>query len=280
MFAKALNNLAVERGTMERCTDPNNMAHDFCASLHRRLNTWPVAAAALVSLLALAQPSEAKVVYTPANVVIQDAYYLDVNNDGVIDFTIQNTVKFTNRCDEYAYVDELPASGNGVVPSYDINGEWPAALTRGATIGSGPQFEGSFATMAFFSVNCPFVHSEGPWVDVVQHYLGLRFQANGQIHYGWAALTVVLHEGRGGGGSFVVTLTGYAYETISGKSILAGQTSATQYDPAMKPEDSGPAASVNNPVLETPQTVSLERRTIDIQGVPSWPGKESSLEGN
>ena len=132
-----------------------------------------------------------------------------------------------------------------MVPYYDINGEWPAALTQGARIGSGPQFEGSLATMAFFSVNCPFEHSAGPWVDVVQHYLGLRFQVNGLTHYGWARLTVLLHCGRGGCGSFVVTLTGYAYETIPGKSINAGQTSGLadgfEAIPDLgSPDDSGP----------------------------------------
>ena len=209
---------------MKSSTHLDNAAHSLYESVHRRLNPCAIAAIVAVACFALAQPAEAKVVYTPAKIVLQGSYNLDVNNDGITDFTIQNTGKFTNRCVEYAYVDEGPASGNGVVPYYDINGEWPAALTQGARIGSGPQFEGSLATMAFFSVNCPFVYSEGPWVDVVQHYLGLRFQVNGQTHYGWARLTVLLHCSRGGGCSLVATLTGYAYETIPGKSIIAGTT--------------------------------------------------------
>jgi hypothetical protein len=249
MFVKLLNNLSVERG-VERSTDPNNTPHDFCTPLHRQPNTWLVAAAALVCLLALAQPSEAKVIYTPANVVIQGFYNLDIDHDGVADFTIQNVEKFTSRCDQYAYVDELPNPENGVVPYYDINGEWAAALPTGATIGSGRQFDVSLVSMAFFSLNCPFEHFAGPWMDVVQRYLGLRFQVNGQTHYGWASLSVELHQGRGGG-SFVVTLTGYAYETIAGNSILAGQTSGAQDDPAISLEHSGSAASVDHLILDT-----------------------------
>ena len=231
---------------MKGSPDRDNTAQSRYESIQQRVNTRAIATlVAVVSVLALAQPSEAKVVYTPANVVIQSTYNLDVNNDGITDFTIQKVSKFTNRCDGYTYVDEGPSSGNGVVPYYDINGEWPAALTQGTKIGSGPQFEGSLATMAFFSVNCPFVHSEGPWVDVVQHYLGLRFRVNGQTHYGWARLSVLLHCGRGGCGSFVVTLTGYAYETIPGKSINAGQTSGLadgfEAIPDLgSPDDSGP----------------------------------------
>lgn len=200
-------------------------ASSFFNSVRKHL-TLSAAAAVVVGVSALTLPSEAKVVYTPANVVIGgQGYNFDLNNDGVTDFTIQTVGKFTSRCQLYDYVDEGSAPGNGVVPYYNVNGEWAAALTQGATIGSGPRYEGSLASMAFYAVNCPHVASEGPWMNVIQHYLGLRFQVNGQTHYGWARLSVLLHCGRGGGCTFVVTLTGYAYETIAGKSINAGQTS-------------------------------------------------------
>jgi hypothetical protein len=52
-------------------------------------------------------------------------------------------------------------------------------------------------------------------------YLGLRFFINGKLHYRWARVSVFIN-----GGSFSPPpfLTGYAYETIPGKSIIAGQT--------------------------------------------------------
>jgi len=216
-------------------------------SVHRQLKTCAFTAIVGVACLALAPPSEAKVVYTPANVIIRSTYNLDVNNDGVTDFTIQNIGKFTNRCNEFGYIDELPASGNGVVP-YEVDGAWAAALTQGAQIGPGQRFwESSGLTMTSFSVNCPFESFKGPWLDVVNHYLGLSFQVNGQTHYGWARLTVLLHCGRGGC-AFVATLTGYAYETISSKSINAGHTSGLadgfEAIPDLGvPDDSGPATS-------------------------------------
>ena len=99
--------------------------------------------------------------------------------------------------------------------------------------------------MTSFSLHCPFESAKGPWLDVVNHYLGVNFQVNGQTHYGWARLSVLLHCGRGGGCTFVVTLTGYAYETIPGKSINAGQTSGLadgfEAIPDLgSPDDSGP----------------------------------------
>ena len=62
------------------------------ARLDQQLNLYALAAgAAGVSLLAFAQPSEAKIVYTPAHKVIgtNGLYPLDLNRDGTIDFLIQ-----------------------------------------------------------------------------------------------------------------------------------------------------------------------------------------------
>src|ERR1700734_1331616 len=57
-------------------------------SNHKQLSMY--ALAAVVCLLALIQPSVAEIVYTPVNVKIglNQTYDLDLNNDGVTDFTI------------------------------------------------------------------------------------------------------------------------------------------------------------------------------------------------
>jgi hypothetical protein len=46
----------------------------------------------------------------------------------------------------------------------------------------------------------------------------LKVKVDGKIHYGWARLNVSIQ-----GSAIVGTLTGYAYETIPGKPIKAGQ---------------------------------------------------------
>jgi hypothetical protein len=60
----------------------------------------------------------------------------------------------------------------------------------------------------------------GPWANVKNRYLGLKFKINGKYHFGWARLNVQVELG---GFSITATLTGYAYETVAGKEILAGQ---------------------------------------------------------
>jgi hypothetical protein len=61
----------------------------------------------------------------------------------------------------------------------------------------------------------------GPWLDVKDKYLGLKFIVNGQIHYGWARLTtqqVTYCKVR-------ALLSGYAYESDANTPIVTGQTS-------------------------------------------------------
>jgi hypothetical protein len=65
----------------------------------------------------------------------------------------------------------------------------------------------------------------GPWANVHDRYLGLKFYIKGRVHYGWARLNVLIGGGRHEQApSIDATLTGFAYETIPNKSIAAGKT--------------------------------------------------------
>ena len=61
------------------------IAADLSASVHHQLNMYVLAASAAgVGMLALAQPAEAKIVYTPAHVILHSnsVFNLDLNHDG------------------------------------------------------------------------------------------------------------------------------------------------------------------------------------------------------
>jgi len=56
---------------------------------------------------------------------------------------------------------------------------------------------------------------------VKNRYLGLKFKAGGRFHFGWARISVkrappLLR--------VTAVLSGYAYETVPGKPIIAGKT--------------------------------------------------------
>jgi hypothetical protein len=70
-------------------------------SISRYLNMYALAAGAGgVGLLGSAQPAKAKIVYTPAHVTISGKIPLDLNHDGITDFTLSSSTFYTTY---YAY---------------------------------------------------------------------------------------------------------------------------------------------------------------------------------
>lgn len=195
-------------------------------SLERQLNAYAFAAgAAGVSILALAQPSEAKIVYTKTHQVIgtNGVYLLDLNHDGVVDFLlVESGTPTSNGTRASDTLRALPALGNGVEGKSGNPRNLASALNRGGRVGPGAQFisGNKYATMVATFVTDLGGGPSGQWVNVTNRYLGLKFQIDGKTHYGWARMTVELP------GHFLIsaTLTGYAYETVPGKAIVAGQT--------------------------------------------------------
>jgi hypothetical protein len=57
----------------------------------------------------------------------------------------------------------------------------------------------------------------GSWADKRDRYLGLVFEIAGKEHFGWARLSV-----HGFCYRCIARMTGYAYETVPGRPIVAG----------------------------------------------------------
>jgi hypothetical protein len=193
----------------------------FPEFLQARLNMYVLAASAAgVGVLALAQPAQASVVYTPANQRIgaNGVYNLDLNHDETVDFLIQQWNYGNWPSNNQLLAD--PAVGNGVLGKQIT----ASALMAGASIGPNQDFiaggnngEVMLSITHFTTGGTSFVH--GPWNNVRNRYLGLKFQIDGEPHYGWARLSVQRQAYH-----FTVLLTGYAYETLPNTAIKAGQT--------------------------------------------------------
>jgi len=191
-------------------------------SLHHGLNVYALAASAAgVGMLALAQPAGAKIVYTPAHVTIGllGRYSIDLKHDGSKDFAILNlTYNSTSP-----FGDVLAASalrrGNGIERSQDSH--FAAALPKGVRVGpSAKDFREGRKRM----VSCDSApHTSGPWVNVTNRFLGLKFLIAGKVHYGWARLTVQIQHPHLQPPAIATVLTGYAYETIANKPIVTGK---------------------------------------------------------
>ena len=205
-------------------------------SLNRQLNTYAlVASAAGVSVLALARASEAKVVYTETHQVTHTGFplYIDLNHDGIKDFVLRTTYYVGSSCFEglnasgYRNMNNAVAGRRFSRSSYFFSAA--SALPAGARIGPERKFpvHHPFMALELFNRDRTSQYSDvGPWVGkgkgVRNRYLGLKFVIHGKVHYGWARLSVTLGHHRQYD-DVSGTLTGYAYETVPNKPIIAGQ---------------------------------------------------------
>jgi hypothetical protein len=220
-------------------------------SVHQQLNKYALAAgAAGVGVLALGQLAEAKIVYTPADAKITPdrVIPLDLNHDGVVDFRFKDVYQRSHPYgfDHTGLLSVVPANqANEVVGFTRVNGNYASALRAGASIGPNARFLAGANQMeeAFIDTGRD-PNNNGTcfstWPSGQTRYLGLRFVVDGEVHFGWARLRV------GCSGLHVLaTLTGYAYETIANKAIVAGQETGTDREASAVPDISvgGPARS-------------------------------------
>jgi hypothetical protein len=219
-------------------------------SLEQALDRYSLAASAVgLSVLALASPADASVVFTQVHrqITPDHEFFLDLNHDGINDFGVY---------DVSLGVGVIPLQpgaamlqGGGCNPSPGA-----AALKAGAQIGKAQFFEASATCMASFSLDGSF--SDGAWPGAVNRFLGLKFEISGQTHFGWARLSVTRSP-------YTATLTGYAYETVPDRTIIAGKTS-----------DAATALSV--PATPDRQPATAGVLALGSPGLALWRREESA----
>lgn len=232
---------------MKSTSGSTNTLPQLSEPLLHHLNAYTRAAtAAGVASLALAQPADGKIVYTPAHIRIavnHGVAELDLNHDGINDF------RFTNR-----YGTQLQQHSTlNVAPAQKLNRVWAGscsadfktshcavALLKGSTVGPKSPFQKgpSILLMASHQGNRTSGSYFGEWA-LKDAYLGLKFVIKGKTHFGWARVDV---DGRSKG--FVATITGYAYETVPNRPIVAGRTkgpNGIEQPVSLKPSSTRPA---------------------------------------
>ncbi len=203
-------------------------------SVHHQLNMYALAASAAgVGVLALAQPSMGEIIYTHAHVKISIAgngrygrylHFLDLDHHDGHDFSLRmSRFESSSRTGRDTWMTMRGDAGNRVAghPPHPGSGGLAYALRAGRQIGPDLRFGPYSGEFMAARAGTPGGHTtacNGPWHEVTERYLGLRFGINGQVHYGWARLNVHCKPKLHG------LLTGYAYETIPNKPIIAGKT--------------------------------------------------------
>ncbi len=239
-------------------------------SLHHQLNAYAFAASAAgVSLLALADPAQAKIVYTPSGVTFGGSphtkprfygnYYLDLNRDSIPDFVFTWSSLSSFRDIQFSLRVRPIGFRNGVAGNFvNSSGETynkAFCLGSGASIGPQQPFAGTVMATSSYSA-----WAYGSWFKA-EGYLGLRFTVHGQTHYGWARLKVLTKKGVG---AVDVAVLGYAYETIPNKPIILTKEQgpcqrSPEDDKHANPASSGPA-----------EPASLGRLAQGASGFAAW----------
>ena len=175
-----------------------------------------------------ASPAQGEVVFTPTKVTVSlrgnSLYELNPAGSQVAPFLLiagftspgayWDTISFNPRTSGARFVQ-------GPGTSWSI-----APLKKGSLIGPARRFGGGLrgfaATIGPYGSGTYNNHDGFKFGEPT--YIGFKFLIAGQTHYGWARLTVRYNPNtpkqRLG-----AELTGYAYETVAGQPIKAGQTS-------------------------------------------------------
>jgi len=237
-------------------------------SVQHQLTMYALAAgAAGAGMLVLGLPAEAKIIYTPADKSIMPNHTipLDLNHDGTIDFRFKD-MHFTSPTygfDHTGILSIVPAhQANRILGHSRTNRHYASALRAAVWIGPKKRFTPGPKIMAtvFSDTGARRELSDscnGPWSGAKDRYLGLKFFIKGEVHFGWARLNVSCP-----GTDVVATLTGYAYETIPNKPILAGQTTGSDQESSVTPD-----AALTAPA---PKPATLGVLALGSPGLSIW----------
>jgi hypothetical protein len=181
--------------------------------LDKRLLAYMAAASAAgVGVLAMIPSAEAKVVYTPANRTIVSDSRLDLNNDGIPDYAFHSNFNLCGTCGYFEIqglkFNKMMSAGN--------------PLAAGISVGPDEKFRAGEAMMIDWCSCSGNPGTGGPWLGVQNEYMGFEFNIKGAAHFGWARFSVT--------DKGAITLTGYAYETVSLKPIVTGDTTGNDAD--------------------------------------------------
>jgi hypothetical protein len=223
-------------------------------TLDHRLNLYSLAASAAgVSLLALVSPAQARIVFTAAHIKLTPNHKLaiDLNHDGVKDFELLDQAAGSS---DFLQIKALQTGNALAQANTDCNPSvGVAALKAGVLIGKGQTFSNNIYCMA------QYIGADGgslgSWAGGVAHrFVGARFMIKNEQHFGWIRLSVSK-------APFVAHMTGYAYETIANKPIIAGKTKASEEVSAI-------------PTTSDDQPASLGLLATGSSGLSIWRRKE------
>jgi hypothetical protein len=229
----------------------------------KRLASYAAAAGGAVALLGISDTADAKIVYTAVDVnfasTLPTQYVLRPDRiHPALTLSIGNC---SNYCTEFQAIGK----NGGEIVGYPVRTKFSASDFGASPLAAGQRIgaSGNFALDAKFAYAKRIsVFSCGSFFGQFgDGYFGFKFSIDGQTHYGWGRITTLSVEG-----GYGFTLTGFAYETIPNRRILAGQEQGSYAEPGS--EDDGPTAQAGRSALGA--------LALGAAGVPIWRKEEDA----
>jgi hypothetical protein len=172
--------------------------------------------------------------------------------------SLQTLYQSSGSSQEVAFVEVVAAQ-------FSVRGSLLQHMVADSQDGAGHRNDWTTRAIRFWKIHLHALrkcHSRihGSWNDVKHRYLGVEFVVKGEIHYGWARLKTSCNPGNR---KITALLTGYAYETIANKPIIAGATKGS--------DDAEPATSLNT---ATPEPATLGMLALGERGLSIWRREE------
>lgn len=191
------------------------MKKDYKISTNQKLTAYSAMAAAI---MAHGYDVNAEVVYTDFEDVtleVGDAYDLDLDGDGVLDFNFAVDSK-TGPYGTWSYGTAFGIGGtqNQVIGYTGTYYNYGSNLNAGDEIGpDGPWISDAVLASNFYDY--PF----GAFPGAGEGYIGVQFEISGNLHYGWVRLEADIND-------LFITLMDMAYENVAETAIEAGATTS------------------------------------------------------
>ena len=244
---------------------------------------------ALLLLALIATQAQAQIIYTdviPDQVYNQfnDTCLIDLDDDGQLDLRIRYVLDNVGQsCSggctgqmaypRHVFVDPMPGnliadSAMAYVNELSSGDAIDGSLLWGADAGQLLiEKVGASCTVWLGGSICAAIYPNGDWglAPPATGFVGVQFLIGGQIHYGWVRLRVQ----SGPGGTMNLFLLDYAYNSVPGEPILAGEslpTSIARIAQSSMQVSPNPFSSALSISLPTGTTGSVSCRVLSLFG--------------
>lgn len=184
-------------------------------TLQKKLQSY----AALAGALTVPALASGQIVYHDFEpdiaVMAGDSFDLDLNNDGIVDFTLHSFVNAGAFTKAEVYVNSALDS-NAVDASIGPLGYYyPKVLATSDLIDVNNSWIAPIP-YATFVINYTTGNAYGNWSGTDNGYMAMRFAVGANLHYGWLRMDVSVDGSK-------ITLKDYGYNSTPGEGIKAGE---------------------------------------------------------